>query len=913
LRTIIDSLPINIYVKDLASRKILANRSEYKYLGFKSEEEILGKNDHILYPQSSAQISIEEDQSVFEGHTILNKEVINQRYDGSETWFIASKIPLRDENGQINRLLGISIDITERKLMEIALKKTQQMLQKTNQLARVGGWELNVEKQKVYWSEVTRQIHEVTEGFNPSLQEGINFYEEKSRAQIEIAVNNAIEKGTPFDIELQIITAKGKLLWVRAMGEAEFENEKCKRLYGSFLDIDELKKHQIAQTELMLELRKAKMQAEAANRAKSEFLANMSHEIRTPLNGIIGFTDLMLRTDLDTNQAQYMNAVYQSANSLLDIINDVLDLSKIEAGKLELSLAKTDLFELSEQVADIIKYQAHQKDLEILLNISPEIPRFIWADNIRLRQVLVNLLSNATKFTKQGEIELKIEPILLAEQSTTFRFSVRDTGIGIAPENKQKIFEAFTQEDASTTRRFGGTGLGLTISNKLLALMGCQLQLESKIGKGSTFFFEVSFKSMQGELIAWDNPHQIKNVLIVDDNDNNRNILKSMLAIYHIESEQTDNGIDALKKLKNKQYDLAIIDYHMPYMDGIEIIKNIRTHLNLSADKQSIMLLHSSAEDAIINQACEEFRVQQHLVKPIKIQQLFQALSHLTIAPKEKTKAKSQAISHLVGTNNAQVQAKILVIEDNPVNMLLARNIIFSVLPHAQLIEAIDGEEGLNKAIEYIPDIIFTDVQMPKMNGYEVAQKMRNQLNLKHIPMIALTAGTVKGEREKCLAAGMNDYLSKPVIRESILKMLEKWLPNTYFAETIFPSKAQQEGKTEDIVPHFDLDGLKTLLVGIDEDDTTKAIIQEILQEARRQLPIAIGELKSAFGKRDFILLKALAHRLKGTASTAHFLRLTQLSNKLEMENEYDELIGSVINAIEDEIEQLIVITANVK
>ena len=527
-------------------------------------------------------------------------------------------------------------------------------------------------------------------------------------------------------------------------------------------------------------LRRAKEQAEQGGRAKSEFLANMSHEIRTPLNGVIGFVDLLMKTKLDNTQKQYMSTVFQSANSLLDIINDILDFSKIEAGKLELSIEQYDLYKLGEQVMDIVTYQANEKGLEILLNIQSDIPRFIWVDSVRLRQVLVNLLGNAVKFTNAGEIELKI--IMLKtelDKNIKFRFQVRDTGVGIDPNNQQKIFTAFSQEDASTTRKFGGTGLGLTISNKLLGLMGSQLQVESEMGEGSTFFFDITLKTLEGEAVEWNNHlDKVENILIVDDNANNRVILKEMLALKSIHSEQVSNGKAAIDLLRSgKRYDAILLDYKMPEMDGIQTARGIREDLKLTVDVQPIMLLYSSSDDYEITKACEELGIKQRLVKPIKIQQLYTALHELInkIEPVENIYVEEKPL--VLKTECKLGGIRILIAEDNPINMLLARTIFSKLFPEAKVVEAENGKIAVEKFKETNPDIIFMDVQMPEIGGYDATKIIRAlEKEGKRIPIIALTAETIVGEKERCMEAGMDDYITKPVLKATIEKTVIKWL-----------------------------------------------------------------------------------------------------------------------------------------
>lgn len=530
-------------------------------------------------------------------------------------------------------------------------------------------------------------------------------------------------------------------------------------------------------------LRVAKEEALSASRAKSEFLANMSHEIRTPLNGVIGFTDLLMKTPMTEIQKQYMSTVYQSANSLLDLINDILDFSKIEAGKLELDINKTDLIELGNQVGDISKYQAHKKSLELIINISHLVPRFIWVDEVRLRQILVNLLNNAVKFTEKGEVELKVE--ILEKKSNgndLFRFSVRDTGIGVAKENMKKILQAFSQEDTSITRKFGGTGLGLAITNNLLALMNSELKIESTLGKGSIFYFDVEFNSEYGEPQVLKKDYDIKKALIIDDNETNRNLLTEILKISNIPSEQANDGLQALELIsKGNFYDLILIDYNMPYLSGLDTIKKIREIDLINHTNTNIILLHSSNEDELIAKKSEDLNIKSRLIKPIRVEQIFNAISKLHSEfdsnDIDTKHSKNFENNHLRDIGSSSNDIAVLIVEDNPVNMMLVSSYFKNLYPSFKIIKAENGKDGLEIFKNNNLSMVITDIQMPISNGYELSENIRLLDN--NIPIIALTAGTVKGEKEKCLESGMNDYISKPVIQDTLKHIVEKWLLKT--------------------------------------------------------------------------------------------------------------------------------------
>ena len=658
---------------------------------------------------------------------------------------------------------------------------------------------------------------------------------------------------------------------------------------------DKVKKRTTELANQNVEIEMKNQQLEEASRAKSEFLANMSHEIRTPLNGVIGFTDLVLKTELDATQKEYLHIVGQSAESLLNIINDILDFSKIEAGKLELYIEKTDLQEIGYQSADLINFQAQRKGLEVLLQVPPQLPRFVFTDVVRLKQVLVNLLSNAVKFTETGEVALKIEMLeLINPDNAIFRFSVRDTGIGIKPEKMNLIFEAFTQEDSSTTKRFGGTGLGLTISNKLLAMMNSKLQLDSEAGKGSTFFFDIPLCFEFGTAENVDSFDNLHKVLIVDDNKNNRHILKEMLAHLGIASVEADGYLTAFEVLAaNKDVDVVFMDYHMPEKDGLQLVSALRKTKGYLQPSTPVVIWHSTLDDNDFIKKCEQLGIHNRLVKPVKQKTLVQMLRRIS---------SHQPVDDLIIQKESRSYADVfdvLIVEDNPVNLLLAKSILHKILPNAVLHEALHGGHAVAFCQEKTPDFIFMDIQMPVMNGYEATKAIKQLPGFENVPLVALTAGNVKGEKEKCFEAGMCDFVTKPVIEQMITETIEKWLQ----PKELLLKEKPAEPKAPKVIEkdRFSMEMLKEDL----GDD--RIFLHEFLLVLQESLLQAKTDIRLHLNNNDQAALKAAAHKLKGTAFSINLESLSQLANQLEItEDIQSEELKNQVDAMAQAIDDLL-------
>jgi PAS domain S-box-containing protein len=536
----------------------------------------------------------------------------------------------------------------------------------------------------------------------------------------------------------------------------------------------------IERKQIETEMIQAREVAESASRAKSEFLANMSHELRTPMNGIIGFTDLILTTELQKTQRDYLQNVKKSAYGLLEIINDILDFSKIEAGKLLIDHTLFKLDELIEETIDILTVKAFEKRLEMLFRVDLDIPSQFLGDPLRIRQVMVNLLGNAIKFTREGEIFIsvcKTGDIYEKEGKNFMNLSilVKDTGIGIAREKLQKIFDSFTQADSSTTRKYGGTGLGLTICRSLAELMGGHLTVESEAGKGSLFALHLALEvaNDQPEILLPPKP-LLKKVLVVDDNVTNLQLMQEILGNFQIHSETSLNGKEALEKIEyaagqNQPYDLVIADNHMPGMDGITLAKEIKQFAG--GNSQPFILMLSSLEKNMYLYEAEKLGINKFLSKPVKMHELNSTLLSLF----EKHMQNDSLHPSLPVIEKISQATSVMVVDDDPINMLLISEVLrrmgFEVIPMH------NGKEVLESLPHYDPVLIFMDVNMPEMDGYTTTRLIRQLPEpICNIPIIALTADAMKGDKEKCLEAGMNNYISKPFKLDEIEEVLKNYM-----------------------------------------------------------------------------------------------------------------------------------------
>ncbi|KAA3609140.1 MAG: response regulator [Planctomycetota bacterium] len=532
-------------------------------------------------------------------------------------------------------------------------------------------------------------------------------------------------------------------------------------------------------------MNEARLEAQSSSKAKSEFLANMSHEIRTPLNGVIGMTSLLSDTKLNLDQKEFVRTIQNSGETLLSLINDILDFSKIEAGKMELDEVDFQPASLVEESMELVAAAAHDKGVELIMDLPSELPMFLFGDPVRIRQILINLLSNAVKFTHEGEIVVRVRFFSTSDQRIGLRMEVQDTGIGIPAAAQKRLFHAFTQADGSTTRQYGGTGLGLTICKRLAEMMDGDIGFRSKEGKGSRFFFTVRVKpARRAKAIALPTQKGLLDgmrVLCVDDNETNRKILLRQTKKWRMDASLAEGGQQALKALHEandhgKPFEIVLLDMNMPGMDGLELANRIRQDPNI----QEPLLLLLTSMDTVTHAMAEEHGIATLLRKPIRPSLLLDSLVELThgvhlenlieVLPSSETGSSSK--------ENALHGLKVLLVEDNAVNQKVALRMLSRLGCQSELAE--DGRRAVEKIASGSFDVVLMDCQMPIMDGYEATRLIRRaETSGPVLPIIAMTANAMKGDREKCLTAGMSDYLVKPVVLEALERLLLKYAPST--------------------------------------------------------------------------------------------------------------------------------------
>jgi PAS domain S-box-containing protein len=787
--------------------------------------------------------------------------------DGSLHWLDDKGKTFLDAAGQALYMTGACVDITARKQQETLLMASQQRLALATESAGIGIWDWDVVTNQLVWDAQMYALYGLREGqFSGAYDAWQRGLHPEDRARAEAEITAAVHGADGFHTEFRVRWPNGEVRHIEA--HALMRRAGDTHMIGVNRDITERKRAEV-------ELNQAKEAAEAANRAKSEFLANMSHEIRTPMNGIIGMTELVLETDLNREQREYLGMAKSSALSLLTLINDILDFSKIEAGKLELEMISFSLRDCLGAMLKPLGLRADAKGIELMADIPAATPDHLIGDPMRLRQILINLTDNAIKFTERGEVTLHVAVESATGDHHCLHFSVTDTGIGIPAEKQALIFEAFAQADGTTTRTYGGTGLGLAIATHLVHQMGGRIWVESTLGEGTTFHFtvQVPVRHTPAPEVRHADPSALKGlrVLVVDDNAINRRILRDMLIHWRMEPSVVASGATAIVELlraarAGTPFPLVILDGMMPEMDGFMVAEQIREHTELSG--ATVMML-TSAMPAGAAARCTELGVSSYLTKPVTQAELIDAILIALGGAAEREPAEEE----LAVVPPAR-RMRILLAEDNVINRALAAGIL-EKRGHS-IVHAANGREAVTAAAQEAFDLILMDVQMPEMDGLEATHRIREaeQATGRHTPIAAMTAHAMAGDRERCLDAGMDDYLAKPLRKAELLALLARVSaarePEAPPAAPLPLSVPAAAGKEWPIYSREKL---------LDQLDGDAELLQRMIGLFHENTPRLLEDIRDALARRSPDELSRTAHALLSSlgifgATAAHRLTL---------------------------------------
>ncbi|MEE4602315.1 MAG: response regulator, partial [Desulfobacteraceae bacterium] len=854
---------------------------------------------------------------------IWRGEFKNKRKNGEEFWESASISPIKNESGEISHFVAVKEDITERRRAEQKIKYSEKQLRTILDNSPVGVLYFDDQGSLVEGNDQARNI------FGASREQfiGFNVPDRVPNKDVVNAFMGALKgKTTTYEGDYTSVTG-GKSAALRFIFNAVNPGSSTTEVIGTVEDITE-------RIHMEQEILAAKEKAEEATRAKSDFLANMSHEIRTPMNAVIGMSHLALKTELTAKQRDYLNKIQSSANSLLGIINDILDFSKIEAGKLDMESVEFNLDDVLDNLANLVTVKAQEKEeLEVLFGTAQGVPRFLVGDPLRLGQVLINLANNAVKFTESGEILVSTELLEQDESRLTIKFSVRDTGIGLTEDQIGKLFQSFSQADTSTTRKFGGTGLGLTISKRLVEMMGGEIWVESEPGQGTIFSFTTKFglgkETVKKRLVPSSDLRGMK-VLVVDDSATSRNILQDMLESFSFKvslAASAEEGLEEIQRADTDQpYELVLMDWKMPGLDGLEASEHIKKHQTLSKIPAIILVTAYGREE--IMQRAEQIGLDGFLIKPVSPSVLFDTIMQAFgegIPKRSRVAERNKEVEDFKDIQGARV----LLVEDNEINQQVALEILQGAGLNVTV--ANDGQEGVEAALQYQYDAILMDIQMPVLDGYAATRKIRewevgrrnaerrleaqdsrqmsevrgqraevrgrksevrNQhsaLSSQHsaLPIIAMTAHAMAGDEDKSLKAGMNGHIAKPIDPDQLFSTLQKWIkPNEKRAQAQQPEVPADSPDYDKAVPEEDelpesLPGFD-LVAGLERLRGNKGLYKKLLLDFGANYSGIASEISEALKTRDMNHAHSLVHNLKGLAGNLAATAMVAAAIELE-------------------------------